>query len=132
MHCVVHVGACAERGDDDGHLVLGAQQHVVVEPVIALVHDLVDGERCRRLVGVRLVVGHERFGDFGKPLVELLGRASVEGGHRPDHAGLALLDHELGVADDEQRRADDGQRQGRENSGQGHSALFHPRRGLVG
>jgi hypothetical protein len=43
VHGVVDVGARAQAGDDDGHLVLGADLHVVLEPVVGLVHDLVDG-----------------------------------------------------------------------------------------
>ena len=35
------------------HLVLLAELHVVIEPVVGLVHDLVDRERRRRLVGMR-------------------------------------------------------------------------------
>ena len=108
---VVDVGARAQRGDDDGHLVLRADLHVVLEAVVALVHDLVDRERRGRRLGMRLVVRGERLGDLGQPVVEQLGRARVERGHRADDAGLALRDHQLGVADDEQRRADDGQAQ---------------------
>jgi hypothetical protein len=61
VHRVVHVGARAQRGDDDRHLVLHDHLHVVLEPVVALVHDLVDGERRGGLVGVGLVVGRERL-----------------------------------------------------------------------
>ena len=53
MHRVVDVGARTERGDDDRHLVLRAHRHVVLEAVVALVHDLVDRERRGRLVRVR-------------------------------------------------------------------------------
>jgi hypothetical protein len=62
-------------------------------------------------VGMGLVPGGQGLGDLGQPVVQLLGRAGVERRHGADDAGLALLDHQLGVADDEQRRADDGQRQ---------------------
>ena len=78
---------------------------------LRLVHDLVDREGRRLALGVVAVPGRQRLGDLGQPLVELLGRARVERRHRADDAGLALRDHELGVADDEQRRADDRQRQ---------------------
>ena len=111
VHGVVDVGARAERGDDDRHLVLGAHLHVVLEPVVALVHDLVDGERRGRSIGVRAVPRRQRLGDLGQPLVELRGRARVQRRHRADDARRALRDDELGVADDEQRRADDRQRQ---------------------
>ena len=69
--------------------------HVVLEPVVALVHDLVDRERRGRPVGMRLVVGRERLGDLGQPVVELRGRPRVERRHRADDAGLALRDDEL-------------------------------------
>jgi hypothetical protein len=107
---LVDVRSRAERGDDDRHLVSGADLHVVVEPVVGLVHDLVDGER--RCGGFRMVPvpRGQRLGDLGQPLVQLLGRPGIERRHRTDDAGLALRDDELGVADDEQRRADDRQR----------------------
>jgi hypothetical protein len=89
-----------------------------LEAVVRLVHDLVDRERCCRPIRMRTVMRRERLGDLGQPFVELLGRASVERRHRADDACLALLDHELGVADDEQRRADDRQGQFRKNRGQ--------------
>jgi hypothetical protein len=56
---------------------------------------------------VRTVPRGQRLGDLGQPFVELRRRPGIERRHGADHAGLALLDHELGVADDEQRRADD-------------------------
>jgi hypothetical protein len=129
VHGLVDVLACAQTGDDDGHFVLGTQRHVVLQPVVALVHDLVDGKRRGGLIWVRAVVRIERLGDFGQPLVELRGRARVERGHGAHDAGLALLDDELGIADDEQRRADDGKRHALQNSGQtGHESSFSTHR----
>ena len=69
--------------------------HVVLEPVVALVHDLVDRERRRRPLGMRAVVCGQRLGDLGEPVVELLGRPRVQRRHRADDAGRALLDDEL-------------------------------------
>jgi len=114
----VHIGASPQRGDDHRHLVLDDHLDVVIQAVVALVHDLVDGERCGRVVRVGLVVGRQGLGDLGQPLVQLGCRAGIERRHRADHAGLALLDDELGVADDEQRRADDRKRPVGERRGQ--------------
>mmetsp|Transcript_42313 Transcript_42313/g.99247 ORF Transcript_42313/g.99247 Transcript_42313/m.99247 type:complete len:430 (-) Transcript_42313:2872-4161(-) len=119
MHRLVDVLTRTEARDDDRHLVFGADLHVVLQPLIALVHDLVDRKRRRRPVRVGLVVGGQGLGDLGQPFVEQLGRARIERRHRSDDAGLALLDDELGVADDEQRRADGGQRQVLQDVGQG-------------
>src|SRR6218665_280185 len=63
--------------------------------------------------------GGRGFGDPGQPLIELRGRAGIERGHGADDAGLALLDHEPWVADDEQRRADEGERQVLQHGRQG-------------
>ena len=68
-------------------------------------------------------VGGERLGDLGQPFVELRGRPRVERRHRADDAGLALRDHELGIADDEQRRADDRQRQVAQDGGSGMGSV---------
>ena len=83
----------------------------MLKPVIALVHDLVDRKRCGRLVWVRTVVGSECFGDFDQPLFELLCGARIERRHGTHYAGLALGNHQLGIADDEQRRSNDGKLQ---------------------
>ena len=60
---------------------------------------------------MRRVVRSQRLGDLGQPVVELCGGPGIERGHRAHHAGLALLDHHLRVADDEQGRPDDRKRQ---------------------
>jgi hypothetical protein len=106
VHRLVHVFARTQAGDDDRHLVLGAQAHVVLQPVVALVHDLVDGEGRGLVVRVRSIVRGQGFGDLGQPVFQLRGRTRVERGHGAHHASLALGNDELGVADDEQRRAD--------------------------
>jgi hypothetical protein len=111
MHGLVHILTRAQAGDDDGHLVLGADLHVVLETVIALVHDLIDGEWCRRAIGMGLVPGRQSLGDLCQPVLQLLGRAGIERRHGADDTGLALLDDKLGIADDEKRRADDRQSQ---------------------
>ncbi len=119
VHGLVHVLARAQGRDDDRHLVLGADLHVVLQPVVALVHDLVDGERCGGRFRMGAVPGRERFGDLGEPFVQQFGRPGVERRHGADDAGLALRDHQLRIADDEQRRADDRQRKFLENGRQG-------------
>ncbi|MET3366253.1 hypothetical protein ABIF60_007648 [Bradyrhizobium japonicum] len=78
VHGLVQLLACAERGDDHRHLVLGAELHVVVETVVRLVHDLVDRERRRGLVGMRAVIGRELLGDARQPFVEQLRRPRVQ------------------------------------------------------
>ena len=100
----VDVFARAQGRDDDGHLVLDAQSHVMFQPLVAFVHDLVDGKRCSRLVRMGQVVGRQRLGDFNQPVFQLRRRTRVQRGHGPNHAGDALGDHQLGVADDEQGR----------------------------
>jgi hypothetical protein len=60
--------------------------------------------------GVRAVVRGQRLGDLGEPFVEQRGRARIERGHGANDARPALRNHELRVADDEQRRGDHRQR----------------------
>ncbi len=108
VHRVVDLLARAQRGDDDGHLVFHAQCQVVLEPVVGLVHDLVDGERRRGLVRMLRIVFGQRRGDALQPGLQQLGRARVQRRERADHAGLALGDHEIRIGDDEQRRAHHG------------------------
>ena len=108
-HAAVRMGSSVdvfprpERGDDDGHLVLDAHRHVMGKAVVAFVHDLVDGIGSCRPVRVRPVMGRQRLGDLNQPLLQLLGRPRIKGRHGAHHARNALGDHQLGVADDEQR-----------------------------
>ncbi len=105
---LVHLRHRAERGDDDRRLVLHAHFDVVHQPVIALVHDLIDGKGRRGPVRMFLVM----FGKFGsdpiEPLVQHLGRPGIQRREGPDDAGLALGDHQIRSGDDEHRRGDDG------------------------
>jgi hypothetical protein len=93
---------CAQRCNDDGHLVFHAQRHVVLKPVVTLVNDLVNGKGGGRLLGVGPVVRGKRLGNFNQPLFQLLGRSGIECRHRAHHTRNALGNHQLGVADDEQ------------------------------
>ena len=104
---LVQVLASAERGYDDRNLVFHAQLDVLLEPIVGLVHDLVDGERRRRRLRVGLVIGRQFLGDPGQPLVQLRDGAGVQRREGPDDASLALGDHQVRIADDEQRRGDD-------------------------
>ena len=107
----VHVFTRTQAGDDDGHFVFFTHRHVVLQAVIALVHDLVDGIRRGWPVWVRRVVRSQSFRNFCQPVFQLRSRARVQRGHRANHACNALRNHQLGVADDEQRRANHGERQ---------------------
>ena len=109
MHGRVDVFARAERGDDDRRLPLDRHRHVLLEPGVGLVDDLVDRERRGGAIGMGAVMRGERFGDLVQPFVELRNGPRVEGGKRADDARLALGDDERRMRDDEQRRADGGQ-----------------------
>ena len=103
VRSLVDVFACTQGGDDDGHLVFHTQGHVVFQAVIALVNNLIDGKRCRWLIGVGFVVSGQGFGDFNQPLFQLLSRSCIQSWHGAHHTRFALLDDQLGIADDEQR-----------------------------
>ena len=120
VHGVVDVGARAQRGNDKRNFVAGAHRHVGLKTVIGLVHDLVDGIRRRRRLRVRTVPGGEAFSDLSQPVFKLRRGPGVERGHRAHHAGRALRDDELGVADDEQRRSNDREFQVLKNGRQRH------------
>ena len=45
VHGVDHLGRRPQAGDDDRHAVFDAQADVMLEPVVARVHDLIDRER---------------------------------------------------------------------------------------
>jgi hypothetical protein len=105
---LVEFFARAERGDHHRHLVLFAKRQILIETVVRLVHDLVDRERRRRPLGMRLIVGGEFFLDPRQPFVEQRRRPRIQRRKRPDHPGLALRDHEIGHRNDEQRCGDHG------------------------
>ncbi len=83
VHGLVHVLARAQGRDDDRHLVLGADLHVVLQPVVALVHDLVDGERCGGRFRMGAVPGREGFGDLCEPFVQQFGSRALSAGMEP-------------------------------------------------
>ncbi len=122
-----------QRGDDDRNLVLDAGFHVLHQPVVGSVADLVDRVGRDLLLRMQRLVLAELVLDPGQPFVELLDRAGVQRRERADDAGLALGDHELGSGHDEQRRADHRQfeRIGK-RSGQRHSASSFVAQGRPG
>jgi hypothetical protein len=99
----------AQRGDDDGHLVLHADFHVLHQPVIGDVTDLVDGVGRDFLFRMPRRVFAEFVFDARQPLAEFFHRARIQRRKRTDDTGLALGDDQFRPRDDEQRRADHGQ-----------------------
>src|SRR5688572_16312236 len=67
-------------------------------------HDLVDGERRRRPLRMRAVMGRQFLADLMKPLVELAERPRVQAGKGADHTRLALGDDQFRPRDEEQWR----------------------------
>ena len=111
-----------QAGDDDRHLILHAQFNVMLQAVIAAVHDLVDRKGRHLGLGVgRLVVG-QLGGDALQPFVQHLGRAGIERRKGTDDPGLALGNDQIRVGDDKQRGTDDRQAQiALQNGGQTHA-----------
>jgi len=107
VHRLVHIFPGAERRDDEGHLVSHASFEVVLEPIVGAVHDLINGKRGRRPVGVCLIVLLQLRLDLCQPLVQLLFWAGIQGGEGADNPCLALRDDERRVGDDEERGPDD-------------------------
>jgi len=111
MRGLIEFFARAQRGDDHRHLVLLAQRQILIEPVVRTVHDLVDRERRRRPLGMRLVMRGQFFLDLHQPLVEQGRRTRIQRRERSDDPRLALRDHEIRHGNDEQRRSDHRNRQ---------------------
>ncbi len=101
----------AQARDLDRHAVLLAQRDVARDPVVRRMHDLIDRERCDLALRMLALVRRELLSDLHQPLFEHRRRARIQRRKRSDHAGLALLDDEARVRNDEQGRADDGQPQ---------------------
>jgi hypothetical protein len=59
---------------------LDAHGHVLLQSGVRLVDNLIDSEGGSGLLGMFGIVCSKSFRDFSKPIVELLGRASVKGG----------------------------------------------------
>jgi hypothetical protein len=95
-----------QRGDDDGNPVLHAGFHVLHQPVVGGVADLVDGVGCDLLVRMQRLVLAEFVLDAGQPFIELFDRARVQRRERADDASLALGDHQFGSGYDEQWRSE--------------------------
>ena len=121
---LIELLARAERGDHHRHLVLFANREILFEPVVRSMHDLIDCERRRRPVGMRLIVHGKLFPDPRQPLAEQRRRTRIQRRKRSDDTRLALRDHQIRHGDDEQRRADHGYRQTSLEQGRhGHSKI---------
>ena len=115
---------CAERGDQHGHLPLGANLHVFFQPVVRFVDDLVHGIGRRRSVGIVPVMRCQFLGDTVQPFVQHARRPCVQRGKTADDTGFALRDHKFRTRYDEQGRADDGQTKAVERDRDGHSRFL--------
>ena len=127
---VVHLDERAQRGDHDRHPPFGAGRHVLLQPIVGAMDDLVDREGGRRPVRIVPVPRCQFLGDAVQPFVQLRLRTGVEGREGADDPRLALGDHQIGVGHDEERRADHRQAKAGEGRGQGHvlSLAEPPRR----
>ncbi len=96
VHGVDHVLDGAQRGDDQGHLVLYGQLDVGHQARIGIVDDQVDAEGCVLRPECRL--------DLLQPLDITLRRALVQRRERADHTGLAGGDDQGRAGDQEHRR----------------------------
>jgi hypothetical protein len=106
LHGFIDVLAGAERSDDDRCLPFHAKRDILLQAIVGLVDDLVDGEGRRRQVRIVAIPGGKRLDDAMQPFVQLRNGPSVQRGKRADNARLALRDDEIGIGDEEQRRAD--------------------------
>ena len=112
MHALTTASGRAQRGDDDRHLVPDADFHVVIDPVVGLVDDLVDRERRDPLAGMR-APGSRRASALMRriqPSSSSFGRA-LSAGNEPTMPAVHCAMTSSGVGDDEHRRADDRQRE---------------------
>ena len=107
VHCIDDLPWRAQAGDDQRNLVAHTGLHVVGQPVVAHVCDLVHREWRHLRARIRRRIGSEFIADPREPLVERRGGPCIQRGKRADYTGLALLDHELGRGRNEHRRADD-------------------------
>jgi hypothetical protein len=92
-----------------GTFVLHAGFHVLHQPVVGDVTDLVDRVGRDFLFRMLRLVFTEFVFDARQPFAESFDRARVQRRKRADDAGLALGDHQFRAGHDEQRRADDGE-----------------------
>ena len=86
-----------------GTSVLHAGLHVLHQPVIGDVADLVDRIGRDFLLRMQRLVFAEFVFDTRQPFVELLDRARVQRRKRSNDAGLTLRNDQFGPGHDEQR-----------------------------
>ena len=111
VHARHHFVRGAQRRDRDRHLAADADLHIVGQPVVGLVHDLVDGVRRDDRFRIGLAMVFELALDLGQPRVEGFLGPRIERRKRTHHARLALLGDEPRITRDEHRRADHGKRE---------------------
>ncbi len=125
VHGLVHLRPRAEAGDDDRHPVLHADRQVVLQPVVGVVDDEVDGEGRRRALGMPRVVRRQALLDLDHPFLELLGGRAFRDGMEPTmpavhcattRSGTEMMKSGAAMAGRESRPSKAGE--------QGHGAMF--------
>ena len=123
MRRLVHLWPCAERSDQNRHLMLHAHLQIRMQAVIGFVHDLIDGEGGGQAVWMAGIVFAQFALNPDQPLLQHMRRTGVQRGKRADNARFALRDHQIRGGDDEHRRADHRQPQRLQNGGQAHAGV---------
>jgi len=108
VHGLHEVRIGTKARDDDGHLMLHANFHVVIQTIIRLVDDLIDGERRHPAIWMCFLKPRELLFQGADPFLQLFLRPRAQSGECSHNTVRALRNRQGRVAWDEHRRADDG------------------------
>ena len=106
LHCPIDILAGAKTGNNDGHFIFLTQLHIVIKPVVAAMHYLIDGKRSSRIVWIFFIVICQCFRDFRQPVFQLRCRPCIQSRHRPHYSRFALFDNQFRITDDKKWRPD--------------------------
>ena len=90
-----------QGGNHNGGLVLDTHFHVVLQPGIGAVHDLVDRIGRRGIVWVFLVVTVQFVVNALQPFIQHRFRARIQGRKGADDTGFALGNDQIRIGNDE-------------------------------
>ena len=106
VHGINDVGRRTKARDNNRHPVPDTHFHIMLEPVIALMNDLINGKWGDGNAGILTLVRRQLLGYLRQPLIEHRFGTGVERRKSTNNPCLTLCQYQFGSRDDKHRCPD--------------------------